>query len=94
MRVDQFLRAVRLIKKRETAKELCKEGAVKVNGKIVKPSKEVKEGDLIEIDTIYRRVKVRILGVPPRKNVPKKQAKDFYLILEDEKKDFRKIINL
>jgi ribosomal 50S subunit-recycling heat shock protein len=49
MRIDKFLKVSRVIKRRTLANEACSGGRVKINGKSVKPSAEVKEGDLVEI---------------------------------------------
>ena len=49
MRIDLFLKEVRIIKRRTIAKEYCDRGLVMVNNKAVKPSYEVKNGDQIDI---------------------------------------------
>lgn len=51
MRLDKYLKVSRLIKRREAAKEFIDKGFVRLNGKIAKPSSEVKIGDVIEIST-------------------------------------------
>lgn len=94
MRIDQFLKVARIVKRRSVAKELCDSGAVKVNGQSAKPSREVREGDVVEIDTLTRFLKVKVLKVPEGKNVSKREAKELCQILEDRKKDIRDIIDL
>lgn len=49
MRVDKFLWCVRLSKTRSLATELVSKGKVKIKGEGVKPSREVKIGDLVSI---------------------------------------------
>ena len=49
MRLDLFLKETRLIKRRTIAKEYCERGLVKINDKIIKPSFDVKSGDVIKI---------------------------------------------
>ena len=49
MRLDKYLKVSRLIKRRNAAKEFIDKGYVKLNGKIAKPSSEVKLDDIIEI---------------------------------------------
>lgn len=61
MRLDKYLKVSRLIKRREAAKEFIDKGYVRVNGKIAKPSLEVKLDDLIEISTpLGKNVKAKI----------------------------------
>ncbi len=94
LRLDQFLKLARVIKRRSVAKELCDSGAVKVNGQKAKPSREVKPGEIIEIDTLTRYLKAEVLKVPSSKNVSKKEARELLLVIEDRKKDIRDIIDL
>lgn len=49
VRVDKWLWAARLIKTRPLASETVKGGRVQVNGVRVKPSKEVRPGDEVEL---------------------------------------------
>ena len=49
VRIDKFLWAIRVFKTRTEATEACKGSKITVNGADIKPSKEVKAGDLIEV---------------------------------------------
>ena len=49
MRLDKYLKVSRIIKRRTVAKEACESGRVTINGKVAKPSTDVKEDDIIEI---------------------------------------------
>jgi ribosome-associated heat shock protein Hsp15 len=49
MRVDKWLWAARLVKTRGLAAEAVRGGRVHVNGVAVKPSRELKPGDRVEI---------------------------------------------
>lgn len=49
LRIDKFIWCVRLIKTRSQATELVKKGKVKLNNDQVKPSKEVKINDTIQV---------------------------------------------
>ncbi len=73
---------------------MCNEGVVKVNGKQAKASKEISENDVIEIDTITRYLKFKVVKIPTSKNVSKKEAKELVEILEEKKKDFKNVIDL
>ena len=63
MRIDKFLKVSRLIKRRTVANEACDNEHVTVNGRLVKASYEVKEGDVIEITFGQRSLKVKVLNV-------------------------------
>lgn len=64
MRLDKFLAASRLIKRRTLAKEACECGRVTVNGRQAKPGSDVDVGDTIEIDFQTQKVKVRVTWLP------------------------------
>ena len=49
MRLDKFLKVSRIIKRRTVANDACDAGRVRVGGKPVKASYEVKVGDVLEI---------------------------------------------
>jgi ribosome-associated heat shock protein Hsp15 len=76
-RVDLWLKLVCLFKHRGDATEACKGGHVKINGQRVKPSAEVKEGDVVEfyLGDHFRRVIVEKL---PEANVSKEIARTMY----------------
>ncbi len=63
MRLDKFLKISRVIKRRTIANDAADQGRVSINGKVVKPSYEVKVGDIVEIkfgDSISRFEIVKI----------------------------------
>lgn len=49
VRLDKYLWAIRVFKTRSEATDACNGNKVKLNGVNAKPSKAVKEGDLLEI---------------------------------------------
>ena len=72
MRLDKFLKVSRVIKRRTVANEAADKGRISVNGKIVKPSYEVKVGDIVEIAFGNSTSKFEILYIPEVmvKNMP------------------------
>ncbi len=61
VRIDKWLWAVRFYKTRSQAADACKGGKVKIEGKNVKPSREVKAGDIIEVHHNYIKRLVKVL---------------------------------
>ena len=60
MRLDLVLKQTRIIKRRTVAKEICDAGKVSVNGKVAKPSQEIKEGDVLELKLGAKIINVKI----------------------------------
>lgn len=70
MRLDKFLKVTRVIKRRTVANEAASGGRVTVNGKVVKPSYEVKVGDLVRIQFGDKEVKFEIIKIPNQAKEP------------------------
>ena len=72
MRLDKFLKMSRVIKRRTVANEAADNGRVSINGKVVKPSYEVKIGDIVEIKFGDKISKFEIVEIPKvqTKNMP------------------------
>ncbi len=64
MRIDKFLKVARIIKRRTVANEAADGGRISVNGKVVKPSYEVKLGDVVEIKFGNSISKFEIIQIP------------------------------
>ncbi|HSA78044.1 MAG TPA: RNA-binding S4 domain-containing protein [Nitrospirota bacterium] len=67
MRLDLFLKTSGLVKRRTVAQELCDTGRVLVNGRVARPAKEVKQGDVIMLVFSTRSVQIEILAIPAAK---------------------------
>ena len=63
MRLDKYLKVSRLIKRRTVANEACDGERVSVNGRQVKASYQVKEGDVIEIAFGNRSMRVEVTRI-------------------------------
>lgn len=88
MRLDQYLRASRLVLRRTVAQELCEAGAVSVNGAPARSSRAVREGDELTIRRRERALTVRVLTLPQTKQVSRADAHSLYEIISDiEMKD-------
>ena len=61
IRLDKFLKLSQLVKRRTAAQEMIEVGAVRVNGRRVKSSSDVKAGDLIEVAFPRRVVSAAVL---------------------------------
>ena len=72
MRLDKFLKVSRIIKRRTVANEAADGGRISVNGRVVKPSYEVKVGDIVEIKFGDKISKFKIVEIPTvqGKNMP------------------------
>lgn len=76
VRLDRWLWAVRLFKTRSLAVEGCRSGHVKIEGEPVKPSRPVREGEVITVQQGAIRRVVRVIGLL-EKRVGAKLAPDF-----------------
>ena len=81
MRIDKFLKVSRLLKRRTIAQEACDGGRVSVNGRSVKPSFKIKEGDIVELAFNSGTIKFKVLML--KDTVRKEEAENMYeLIVE------------
>lgn len=81
MRIDKFLKVSRLIKRRTVANEVADAGRITVNGRLVKASYQVKEGDIIEVTFGQRPIQVKVVStqVPLGKDV----AREMYVVISE-----------
>ena len=80
MRLDKFLKVSRLIKRRTVANSVSEMGRVLVNGNPAKPAKQLKIGDIIEIEYAAGSEKVKVLKVPEG-NVSVQEAPTLYKVI-------------
>ena len=86
VRVDRWLWAARLVKTRGLAAEAIKGGRVAVNGQRVKPSKDVRPGDELELTTGPLRLRVVVRGTALRRG-PAAEAALLYEETEESRRD-------
>ena len=76
VRIDIWLWAVRLFKTRSLAGASCRGSKVRVNGEIVKPSKMLRAGDMLDIQKDKSQITVEVLNVL-KKRVSANEAINF-----------------
>ena len=79
MRIDKFLKVSRILKRRTLAQQAYDKGKVIVNGKEVKPAKQIKAGDEVELQFTGGSLKFRILQI--KETVKKDEAQSLYEII-------------
>jgi len=80
MRLDKFLKVSRIIKRRTLAKDFADSERVSINGRVAKPSAEVKKGDIITVQVGGKKTSYEVLEV--KENVKTAEAKNMYRIVE------------
>ena len=76
VRIDIWLWAVRLFKTRSLAGAACRGSKVRVNGELVKPSKMLRAGDMLDIQKNKSLITVEVLNLLKRR-VSAKEAINF-----------------
>ncbi|MCP4970777.1 MAG: RNA-binding S4 domain-containing protein [Arcobacter sp.] len=77
MRIDKFLNAVNITKRRAVAEDMLEHKVVFINGNAVKKAKEVKVGDIIEIRYLEKSDKFNVLEIPTTKSTPKSKMDEY-----------------
>lgn len=80
VRIDKWLWAVRIYKTRNQAAEACKAGKVKIEGNSIKPSRDVKVGEIITVSMPPFTKTYQVLGLLGNR-VSAPLAKDYALDL-------------
>ncbi|MGQ0571343.1 MAG: RNA-binding S4 domain-containing protein [Armatimonadota bacterium] len=81
MRLDKYLQASRLVKRRTLANRLCDAGRVTLNGGQAKPAAEVKVGDVVGLSFGAHRLVVKVLRLP----VGRPSAEPVFAVVEDQR---------
>jgi len=83
MRLDKFLQATGLIKRRVLANEACKRGLISVNGIPAKPTRDIAAGDVIRLDLPRRELEVRVLKPLTQSTMPRAKRDEFLETIRD-----------
>ncbi|HZY38438.1 MAG TPA: S4 domain-containing protein [Mucilaginibacter sp.] len=77
LRIDKYLWAIRAFKTRTLAADACKAGRVKLDGQNIKPSHEVRLGEVYQVTKGIERRVLKVTGMAETRTDAKK-AVSFY----------------
>jgi ribosomal 50S subunit-recycling heat shock protein len=77
MRVDKFLNAVNITKRRSVSQDMIENGVVLVNGIVAKASKNVEVGTVITINYLESVKKYKVVQIPTAKSTPKSLQNEY-----------------
>lgn len=80
MRIDKFLKVSRVIKRRSVAADACDGGRIEINGKVVKPSKDVKIGDIVTVSFGNNTLRFEVIDINEKQT--KQPAENMYRVIE------------
>lgn len=101
MRIDKYLWSTRYFKTRNIATTTCKKGHIKINGQVVKPSREVYPMDKVIVRKNQMNLELTVLDIPEsrvgaklvdiyRKDTTPKEAYAHNELLKHAKEHYRK----
>jgi ribosomal 50S subunit-recycling heat shock protein len=88
LRVDRFLKLSRLVKRRTAAAEMVAVGAVRLNGRTVKPAADVKAGDRLEVAFPRKMLGIAVLSADEttlKRGVPSYRIEEEKPLCPDER---------
>jgi len=77
LRIDKFLWAIRAFKTRTLASDACKAGRIKLDGNNIKPSHEVRIGEVYQVSKGIEKKTLKVIGLLENR-VDAKTAVNFY----------------
>jgi len=80
MRLDKFLKVSRIVKRRTVARDFAASERVLLNGRVAKPSSEVKKGDIIVLQRGDKKTTYEVLDI--KENIKAAEASNLYRIIE------------
>ncbi len=82
MRLDKFLKVARVFKRRTVAKEIALHDKVYVNGRLAKPSSEVKPSDVVKVTYGNKEFTFKILSI--QSQASKEAALNMIEVMEEK----------
>mgnify|MGYP002997034537 CR=1 FL=1 len=70
-----------MIKRRSVAQEACDGGRIEINGKVVKPAKEVKIGDIVTVTFGNNSMSFEVLSIDERQT--KQSVETMYRLINN-----------
>ena len=83
MRIDKYLKVTRIIKRRTVAKDIVNADRIYVGDRLVKPSYQLKIGDIVTICFGNKKVVIRVLSLNEHAN--KETATSLYELIQEER---------
>ncbi len=77
MRIDKYLNAVNITKRRTVAQDMIASHVVLLNDKVAKASKNVEVGDIIKILYLKGEKCYQVLDIPTTKSTPKSKQSEY-----------------
>lgn len=81
MRIDKFLKVSRVIKRRTVAQEACDGGRIEINGKVAKPSKDVKVRDVVRVTFGNHSLIFEVVDIGEHQT--KQSAENMYRVIQE-----------
>lgn len=85
MRLDKYLKVSRIIKRRTVAHDASQNEKIYVNGRVAKPSTDIKIGDIITINYFKKTMEVKVKSIIA--STKKDDALEMYEILKIEENE-------
>ena len=82
MRLDKYLKVARIIKRRTLSKEMLDLGRVYIDGRVAKPSTEVKINSILTIKMRDRSITIKVLNI--KESVKAEEANSLYEVIGEE----------
>ena len=82
MRIDKFLNAANITKRRAVAQDMLEQEIVLINKQVCKKAKEIKVNDIITIKYLEYEDIFKVLQIPKTKSTPKSKQGEYICIVK------------